>query len=81
MEATPTRSERQISPGDSSASDASLAPGSQAIALTTHPTTTNAQRPAADSRKTFDAHGNILEVDDGGIFAAQIQAGSANWSA
>ena len=48
--------------------DASLASGSQCTALT-HNQTANASAPHADSREmAFDADGNILETDDGGIY-------------
>lgn len=48
--------------------DASLAMGSQAVALT-HVNTTSNSAPHADSRDmVIDANGNIIEVDDGGIY-------------
>lgn len=48
--------------------DASLAMGSQAVALT-HVNTTSNSAPHADSRDMiFDANGNLIEVDDGGIY-------------
>ena len=48
--------------------DASLAMGSQAVALT-HVNTTSNSAPHADSRDmVFDAIGNLIEVDDGGIY-------------
>lgn len=49
--------------------DSALAPGSQAIALTHNPTTTNNSAPHADSRDmAFDAAGNLIQGDDGGIY-------------
>jgi hypothetical protein len=47
--------------------DASLAPGSQCTPLT-HVGTASNSSPHADSREmTFDAAGNLVETDDGGI--------------
>jgi len=49
--------------------DASLPSGSQAIALTHNPTTTNNSAPHADSREmAFAADGSVIETDDGGIY-------------
>lgn len=48
--------------------DASLAPGSQCTPLT-HVGTASNSSPHADSREmTFDAAGNLLETDDGGVY-------------
>jgi hypothetical protein len=56
--------------------DASLAAGSQAIPLTHNPTTNNNSAPHADSREiVFDAAGNLIESDDGGIYRRSNAAG------
>jgi photosystem II stability/assembly factor-like uncharacterized protein len=48
--------------------DASLAPGSQCAPLTNVGTASNSS-PHADSREmTFDAAGNLIETDDGGVY-------------
>lgn len=48
--------------------NASLAPGSQFSPLT-HSGTSSGSAPHADSRDmTFDADGNLIEVDDGGVY-------------
>ncbi|MDP6634998.1 MAG: right-handed parallel beta-helix repeat-containing protein [Phycisphaerae bacterium] len=49
--------------------DASQPHGSQWIALTHDPSTDNTSAPHADSRDmAFDASGDIIEVDDGGVY-------------
>ena len=49
--------------------DASEAPGSQWTALTHDPSTSNSSAPHADSRDmAFNAAGDIIEVDDGGVY-------------
>ena len=60
--------------------DASLAPGSQCTPLT-HVGTASNSSPHADSREmTFDANGNIIETDDGGVYRRTSPATAAgNW--
>lgn len=60
--------------------DASLAPGSQCTPLT-HIGTASNSSPHADSREmTFDANGNIVETDDGGVYRRTSPATAAgNW--
>ena len=54
--------------GNLARGDASLAPGSQWTALT-HVGTASNSSPHADSRDmVFDTDGNLIEVDDGGIY-------------
>ncbi len=67
--------------------DASLASGSQSLALTNTVSTTvnvqmpNGSSPHADSRgMTMDAAGNLVEVDDGGIFKRSIPTGTGVWT-
>ena len=61
--------------------DASLPTGSQSRALTHNPSTLSNSAPHADSREmTFDAAGNIIEVDDGGIYKrTNPQGTSGDW--
>ncbi len=60
--------------------DASKAGGIQAIALTHNPTTLHNSAPHADSREmTFDANGNLIEGDDGGIFKRTNPRGVGDW--
>jgi hypothetical protein len=60
--------------------DASLAPGSQCTPLTNVGTASNSS-PHADSREmTFDASGNIVETDDGGVYRRTSPTTAAgNW--
>jgi photosystem II stability/assembly factor-like uncharacterized protein len=60
--------------------DASRPAGQQAIALTHHPSTLSNSAPHADSRSmTFDAAGNIVEVDDGGVYLRTSPQGTGDW--
>lgn len=62
--------------------DASLASGSQFVALThlIGVSTISNSAPHADSRDMeFDANGNILEVDDGGIYRRTNPSGLGDW--
>ncbi len=60
--------------------DASLAPGSQCTPLT-HIGTASNSSPHADSREmTFDAAGNLVETDDGGVWRRTSPGNAAgNW--
>jgi hypothetical protein len=60
--------------------DSSLAPGSQAVALTHGPSTVSNSAPHADSRRiAFDAAGRLLEVDDGGVYYRTNPRGTGDW--
>lgn len=60
--------------------DASLAAGSQATALTHNPSTSSNSAPHADSREmVFDASGNIIETDDGGIYRRTNPQTTGDW--
>jgi len=60
--------------------DASLGAGSQATALTHNPSTNGNSAPHADSREmVFDANGNLIEVDDGGIYRRTSPSGTGDW--
>ena len=60
--------------------DASLPAGEQAIALTHNPTTFRNSSPHADSREmVFDARGEIVEVDDGGIYRRTNPRDRGDW--
>ncbi len=62
--------------------DASLPSGSQALALTNTVSTSNNSSPHADSRgMTMDAAGNLIEVDDGGIYKRTVPTGTGVWTA
>ena len=60
--------------------DASQAPGSQCTPLT-HIGTASNSSPHADSREmTFDASGNIVETDDGGVYKrTSPQTAAGDW--
>ena len=62
--------------------DASLPPGSQATHIT-HSHTASGMAPHADSRNmAIDANGDLLEVDDGGIYRrTRPQANDGDWFA
>ena len=61
--------------------DASLATGSQAISLTHTGSTTRNSAPHADSREiVFDAAGNLIETDDGGIYRRNNPRTTGDWS-
>jgi len=62
--------------------DASLPPGSQATHIT-HSHTASGTAPHADSRNmAIDANGDLLEVDDGGIYRrTRPQANDGDWFA
>jgi subtilisin-like proprotein convertase family protein len=69
--------------------NAAATPGSQSTPLTNCPTTTVActsvsttsnSAPHADSRAmVFDANGNLLETDDGGIYRRTSPSGTGDW--
>ena len=70
--------------------NAAAAPGSQSTPLTNCPTataacnnsvsTTSNSGPHADSRAmVFDANGNLLEADDGGIYRRTSPSGTGDW--
>ncbi len=62
--------------------DASLPSGSQSLALTNTVSTTNNSSPHADSRgMTMDAAGNLIEVDDGGVYKRSVPTGTGVWTA
>ena len=60
--------------------DASLAPGSQWTPLT-HTGTANSSAPHADSRElAFDAAGNLIQSDDGGVYRrSDPRSNSGDW--
>ncbi|MBI5154082.1 hypothetical protein HZA57_02500, partial [Candidatus Poribacteria bacterium] len=60
--------------------DASLTAGSQATPLTHNPSTASNSAPHADSREmVFDANGNLIEVDDGGVYRRTTPGGTGDW--
>ena len=61
--------------------DASEAPGSQWTALTHDPSTDHGSAPHADSREmVFNAAGNIIEGDDGGVYRRSYpEANGGDW--
>jgi subtilisin-like proprotein convertase family protein len=61
--------------------DASLATGSQATSLTNLSSTSQNSSPHAGSRDmVFDAGGNLIEADDGGIYRRSNPRVTGNWT-
>jgi subtilisin-like proprotein convertase family protein len=61
--------------------DASLPVGSQAVSITNLGTTTRNSAPHADSREmVFDAAGNLIETDDGGIYRRNNPRTTGDWT-
>lgn len=60
--------------------DGSLTAGSQATAMTHNPSTSSNSSPHADSRDmAFDAAGNLIEGDDGGIYRRTNPRTTGDW--
>lgn len=61
--------------------DASLAAGAQAVSLTNTGSTSRNSSPHADSREiVFDAAGNLIETDGGGIYRRTNPRVTGDWS-